>query len=150
MRGVESPRVGLVNNGAEAEKGCVLTKEAYEILSADQRLNFVGNVEAREITHDAADVIVCDGFVGNIILKFMEGVAGTLMGIIKKELMSDTKSKIGALLAKPAFPARQKNHGLQRGRRRAPAGRARQCGQGAWLIQRACYRLRGEAGRTDD
>lgn len=103
MRGVESPRVGLVNNGAEAEKGCVLTKEAYEILSADQRLNFVGNVEAREITHDAADVIVCDGFVGNIILKFMEGVAGTLMGIIKKELMSDTKSKIGALLAKPAF-----------------------------------------------
>ena len=81
MRGVESPRVGLVNNGAEAEKGCVLTKEAYEILSADQRLNFVGN----------------------IILKFMEGVAGTLMGIIKKELMSDTKSKIGALLAKPAF-----------------------------------------------
>lgn len=50
----------------------------------------MGNVEAREITHDQADVIVCDGFVGNVILKFMEGVAGTLMGIIKKELLSDT------------------------------------------------------------
>lgn len=103
MRGVAKPRVGLVNNGAEAEKGCALTKEAYALLSADEGLNFVGNVEAREITHDAADVIVCDGFVGNIILKFMEGVAGTLMGIIKKELMSDFKSKLGALMAKPAF-----------------------------------------------
>ena len=60
-------------------------------------------MEAREITHDQADVIVCDGFVGNVILKFMEGVAGTLMGIIKKELLSDTRSKVGALLAKPAF-----------------------------------------------
>jgi len=103
MRGVNNPRVGLVNNGAEAEKGCALTKEAYEILSAESQINFVGNVEAREITNDAADVIVCDGFVGNVILKFMEGVAGTLMGIIKKEMMSDTRSKIGALLAKPAF-----------------------------------------------
>ncbi|MDD3336822.1 MAG: phosphate acyltransferase PlsX [Eubacteriales bacterium] len=103
MRGVKAPRIGLVNNGAEAEKGCALTKEAYELLSADPNLNFVGNVEAREITHDAADVIVCDGFVGNVILKFMEGVSGTLLGIIKKELMGDFKSKIGALLAKPAF-----------------------------------------------
>lgn len=103
MRGLESPRIGLVNNGAEAEKGCALTKEAYALLESDKRLNFVGNVEAREITHDQADVIVCDGFVGNIILKFMEGVAGTLMGIIKQELLSDTRSKVGALLAKPAF-----------------------------------------------
>lgn len=103
MRGVANPRVGLVNNGAEAEKGCALTKAAYEILSADEKLNFVGNVEAREITHDSADVIVCDGFVGNVILKFMEGVAGTLMGMIKREMLADTRSKIGALLAKPAF-----------------------------------------------
>lgn len=103
MRGIQNPRIGLVNNGAEAEKGCALTKEAYALLAADKRLNFVGNVEAREITHDQADVIVCDGFVGNVILKFMEGVAGTLMGIIKKELLSDTRSKVGALLAKPAF-----------------------------------------------
>lgn len=103
MRGLENPRIGLVNNGAEAEKGCALTKEAYALLEADKRLNFVGNVEAREIPHDQADVIVCDGFVGNVILKFMEGVAGTLMGMIKRELLSDTRSKLGALLAKPAF-----------------------------------------------
>jgi len=103
MRGIENPRIGLVNNGAEAEKGCALTKETYPLLEADKNLNFVGNVEAREITNDAADVIVCDGFVGNVILKFMEGVAGTLMGIIKKEIFADTRGKLGGLLAKPAF-----------------------------------------------
>lgn len=101
--GMEKPRIGLVNNGAEAEKGCSLTKEAFELLSATESIHFVGNVEAREITGNVADVIVCDGFVGNVILKFMEGVAGTLMGIIKKEITADFKSKIGALLAKPAF-----------------------------------------------
>jgi len=103
MRGVQNPRIGLVNNGAEAEKGCALTKETYELLSADKRLNFVGNVEARDITYDVADIIVCDGFVGNVILKFMEGVAGTLMDIIKTEIYGDFRSKIGGLLAKPAF-----------------------------------------------
>jgi glycerol-3-phosphate acyltransferase PlsX len=103
MRGIKNPRVGLVNNGAEAEKGCALTKETYDLLSADKRLNFVGNVEARDITYDVADIIVCDGFVGNVILKFMEGVAGTLMDIIKKEIYGDFRSKIGGLLAKPAF-----------------------------------------------
>ena len=102
MRGIENPRIGLVNNGAESEKGCALTKAAYELLS-HSGLNFVGNVEARDITGDMADVIVCDGFVGNVILKFMEGVAGTLMGIIKKEITADLRGKIGALLAKPAF-----------------------------------------------
>lgn len=103
VMGMESPRIGLANNGAEAEKGCALTKEAYELLDQSEGLNFVGNVEAREIPKDAADVIVCDGFVGNIILKFMEGIAGTLMKIIKQEIMADTRSKIGGLLAKPAF-----------------------------------------------
>lgn len=103
MQGVETPRIGLVNNGAEAEKGCALTKATYEQLSECEDLNFVGNVEARYITQDSADVIVCDGFAGNIILKFMEGVAETLMGMIKTQLLADTRSKIGALLAKPAF-----------------------------------------------
>ena len=103
VMGVSSPRIGLVNNGAEEAKGCELTKAAYQLLKADDRLNFVGNVEAREITHDQADVIVCDGFVGNVILKFMEGVAGTLMSIIKTEIYGDLRSKIGGLLAKPAF-----------------------------------------------
>ncbi len=102
MRGIARPRIGLVNNGAESEKGCALTKAAYELLSHTD-VNFVGNVEARDITGDVADVVVCDGFVGNVILKFMEGVAGTLMGIIKKEITADFRGKLGGLLAKPAF-----------------------------------------------
>ncbi|MEA5012921.1 MAG: phosphate acyltransferase PlsX [Candidatus Limiplasma sp.] len=102
VQGMTRPRVGLVNNGAEAEKGCTLTKEAFGLLEKAE-LNFVGNVEARDITRDAADILVCDGFVGNVILKFMEGVAGTLMGIIKREIMADSRSKLGGLLAKPAF-----------------------------------------------
>ncbi len=102
MRGVKNPRVGLVNNGAEAEKGCELTKAAYKLLSASG-LNFVGNVEGRDITHDRADVVVCDGFVGNVILKFMEGVASTLLSMIKKEITANFKSKMGALLSKGAF-----------------------------------------------
>ncbi|MDO5022180.1 MAG: phosphate acyltransferase PlsX [Eubacteriales bacterium] len=102
VKGVKNPRIGLANIGEEAEKGNALTKEAYPLLK-NSPFNFVGNVEARYITADKADVIVCDGFVGNIILKFMEGVAKTLLGIIKKELLADTLSKIGALMAKPAF-----------------------------------------------
>ena len=102
MRGIKSPRVGLVNNGAEAEKGCELTKAAYKLLETSG-LNFVGNIEGRDVTHDRADVVVCDGFVGNVILKFMEGVATTLLSMIKKEITADTKSKLGALLAKSAF-----------------------------------------------
>ncbi len=102
MRGVKSPRVGLVNNGAEAEKGCELTKATYKLLEKST-LNFVGNVEGRDITHDVADVVVCDGFVGNVILKFMEGVATTLLGMIKTEITADFKSKAGALLSKGAF-----------------------------------------------
>lgn len=102
MRGIENPRIGLVNNGAESEKGCALTKAAYELLEKSG-LNFVGNVEGRDITGDVADVVVCDGFVGNVILKFMEGVAGTLMGIIKQEITADLRGKLGGILAKPAF-----------------------------------------------
>ena len=128
MRGVANPRVGLVNNRAEAEKGCALTKAAYEILSADDKLNFVGNVEAREITHDSADVIVCDGFVGNVILKFMEGVSGTLMGMIKREMLADTRCQDRRAAGKARVPPGQKIHGLQRSGRRTAAGRQRQRG----------------------
>ena len=99
---VKEPRVGLLNNGAESDKGNKLTKETYEKMTAAP-YHFVGNIEARYITADQCDVLVCDGFAGNVVLKFMEGVAGTLMGMIKKELLSDFRSKIGALLAKPAF-----------------------------------------------
>ena len=105
MRGVmgqEKPRVGLINIGAEAEKGNALVKATYPMMEQAPYF-FVGNVEARDITGDQADVLVADGFSGNLVLKFMEGVAGTLMGIIKKEMLADTRGKIAGLIAKPAF-----------------------------------------------
>ncbi len=99
---VSNPRVGLINIGVESDKGNELVKTVYPMMEKAP-YNFVGNVEAREITNDVADVLVCDGFCGNLVLKFMEGVAGTLLGMIKKVLMSGLRSKLGALLAKPAF-----------------------------------------------
>lgn len=102
VMGLESPRVGLVNNGAEEEKGNQLYSQAHQLLKKAP-INFVGNIEGRYIPAGHADVIVCDGFDGNLILKYTEGVASALMGIIKRELMADSRSKIGALLAKNAF-----------------------------------------------
>lgn len=99
---MKEPRVGLINIGAEAHKGNSLVKAAYPMMEKAP-YRFVGNVEARDITKDQADVLVCDGFSGNLVLKFMEGVSTTLLGIIKKEIMGDFRSKIGGLLAKPAF-----------------------------------------------
>ena len=102
VRGVENPRVGLVNIGAEAEKGNALVKAAYPLMESAP-FNFIGNVEGRDITADVADVVVCDGFSGNLILKFMEGVAGTLMDIIKAEMKADIRGMIGGKIATPAF-----------------------------------------------
>ncbi len=102
VMGMENPRVGLINIGAEAEKGNELVKATYPLME-QASYNFVGNVEARDITADVADVLVADGFSGNLVLKFMEGVAGTLMGIIKNEMMADFRGKLGGLIAKPAF-----------------------------------------------
>lgn len=104
VRGIENPRVGLVNIGAEEEKGNQMSKAAYPMMKKAP-INFVGNIEGRDITADMADVIVTDGFSGNLILKFMEGMAGTLMGIIKDEMMSTTRGKIAGLIGKPAFRA---------------------------------------------
>ncbi|MDR3240453.1 MAG: phosphate acyltransferase PlsX [Clostridiales bacterium] len=100
--GVREPRVGLLNIGAESEKGNALTKEAYALLE-NAVPHFVGNVEARDVPWGAADVIVCDAFVGNVVLKYTEGFAKAIMGVIQKELMSSTVSKLGALLAKNAL-----------------------------------------------
>ena len=102
IRGISDPRVGLVNIGAESEKGNALAKAAYPLMEKAP-FRFIGNVEGRDITADVADVVVCDGFSGNLILKFMEGVAGTLMDMIKKEITADFRCKIGGLIAKPAF-----------------------------------------------
>ena len=102
FRGIKSPRVGLINVGAEDEKGNTLVKEAFHLLKASQ-LNFVGNVEGREIPSGDVDVAVCDGFTGNVVLKFMEGTAKSMMGMLREELLSSPVSKLGALLAKGAF-----------------------------------------------
>ncbi len=103
MMGVEKPRVAIVNIGAEEEKGNALVKETYPLLRECKEINFVGNIEARDIPSGAADVIVTEAFVGNVILKLYEGLAGTLVDKIKEGMMSTTRSKIGALLAKPAL-----------------------------------------------
>jgi len=102
VAGVASPKVGLINIGTEKEKGNQLVKEAYALLESSG-LNFTGNIEARDIPSGVCDVIVCDGFIGNIILKYTEGFAQSMFGMIKKELMKDTFSKIGALLSKRAY-----------------------------------------------
>lgn len=101
--GVRNPRVGLVNIGTEEEKGNALTKETYPLLKNCPEINFVGNVEARDIPMGAADVLVCEAFAGNIVLKMLEGVSDALIGKIKAGMMSSLKSKIGALLVKPAL-----------------------------------------------
>lgn len=100
--GVESPRVGLINNGAEAGKGSELTKAAYKLLSGAP-VNFAGNCEGRDIVSGDFDVAVCDGFTGNIVLKFMEGMAGTMMDMMKDEFKSSKSAMLGAALAKPAL-----------------------------------------------
>ncbi len=102
VMGIKNPRVGLVNVGVEDTKGNTLTKEAYEILKGSN-LNFIGNVEARDIPAGIADVIVCDGFTGNVILKNTEGVAQNIFKMLKTELKKNFSRKLGAILAKPAF-----------------------------------------------
>ncbi|SDZ78501.1 phosphate:acyl-[acyl carrier protein] acyltransferase [Lachnospiraceae bacterium NK3A20] len=103
MIGKQNPRVALYNIGAEKEKGNSLVKETYPLLEQLPDINFVGNIEARDIPQGAADVVVCDAFTGNAILKMYEGVAITLLGEVKKGLLSSLRSKIGAFLIKPAL-----------------------------------------------
>ena len=95
--GRPSPRVGLVNIGTEAAKGSTLTKAAYELLEQSD-MNFVGNVEAREVPKSACDVIVCDGFTGNVVLKLTEGLAWNILQVIKKKFTDGVKAKLGAAL----------------------------------------------------
>jgi phosphate acyltransferase len=100
--GVERPRVGLLSVGEEEGKGNDLTKEAYDQLK-ESSLNFVGNVEGRDIYNGSCDVVVTDGFTGNVALKISESLAEMLGAMIKEELTRDVRSKLGAALAMPAF-----------------------------------------------
>ncbi len=97
---IKNPKIGLVNVGSEEEKGNQLTKDAYKLIES-KNLNFVGNVEARDLPDGIVDVIVCDGFVGNIILKLTEGMAKSIFTMLKRSFMINSRSKMGALLLKP-------------------------------------------------
>lgn len=101
--GIKNPKVAIVNVGVEEEKGNSLVKETYPLLKECPDINFIGSVEARDIPDGYADVIVCDAFVGNVILKLYEGVGGTLIRMVKQGLMTDLKTKIGALLIKSSL-----------------------------------------------
>ncbi len=103
IMGVKRPRVAIVNIGTEEEKGNSLVKETYPLLKDCKDINFIGSIEAREIPNGYADVIVCEAFVGNVILKLYEGTASALIGKVKQGMMSSFRSKIGALLVKPAL-----------------------------------------------
>lgn len=101
--GVKNPKVGIVNIGAEEDKGNALVKETFPMLKEQKDINFIGSVEARDIPYGNADVVVCEAFAGNIILKLYEGVGAVLISKIKGGMMSTLRSKIGALLVKPAL-----------------------------------------------
>lgn len=101
--GIQNPKVGIVNIGAEEDKGNALVKETFPLLKEEKGLNFIGSVEAREIPHGQADVVVCEAFAGNIILKLYEGVGAVLVSKIKEGMMESLRSKLGALLVKPAL-----------------------------------------------
>ena len=103
VMGKKNPTVGIVNIGTEEEKGNQLVKETYPLLRDCKNINFVGSVEARDIAKGGTDILVCEAFVGNVILKFFEGVAKTFLGCIKEGIMKSLRTKIGGMLIKPAL-----------------------------------------------
>lgn len=113
IMGISNPRVGIVNNGAEEEKGNALVKETFPLLKNCPEINFVGSVEARDIPKGVVDVIVCEAFVGNVVLKLYEGVGATLIKKVKEGMMTSLRSKIGALLVKPALKNTLKSFDLE-------------------------------------
>ncbi|MCR4895928.1 MAG: phosphate acyltransferase PlsX [Lachnospiraceae bacterium] len=108
--GIKSPRVGIVNIGAEEEKGNALVKETFPLLKATPEINFIGSVEARDLPYGVADVMVCEAFTGNVILKMYEGVAGALVSRMKEEIMNGgIAAKLGGALIKPTLKSTMKS-----------------------------------------
>lgn len=99
---INDPTIGLINIGVEEEKGNELTKASYQLLK-NSSLNFAGNIEPRDVSNGDVNILVCDGFVGNTVLKMYEGVASNIFNMLKKEIMSSTISKIGGILLTPVF-----------------------------------------------
>jgi len=112
--GVKKPRVAIVNIGAEEEKGNALVKETFPLLKACEDINFVGSIEAREIPKGEADVIVCEAFVGNVILKLYEGLSSTLIGAIKKGMIGGQSKPYSGYFRKVRFKKVKTGKGLQR------------------------------------
>ena len=150
--GVESPRVGLLSNGEEATKGTALVIETHELLAervaqAGGALRFVGNVEGTDVTNGAADVVVTDGFTGNIVLKLMEGVSRTMIEAVRDAALASPRGKAGGLLLRPSLSARARppRPGALRGRLPARPAQARRRAARALLPRagsgrRSCWR----------
>jgi phosphate acyltransferase len=102
INGIENPRVGLISNGEEAGKGNQLVKDTFKLLEKAS-INFIGNIEPKELFAGAADVVVTDGFTGNVLVKGSEAISKFILEVLKESLMASLTTKIGALLAKPAF-----------------------------------------------
>jgi len=98
-----SPRVALLNIGEESKKGNELSKKAYSLLSANKVINFIGNIEGKDLLQGITEVVICDGFVGNVMLKTVEGVAYAMSSMMKEEMKKDWIARIGAMLAYPVF-----------------------------------------------
>jgi len=98
-----SPRISLLNIGEESAKGNLTTKEAHRLLAADQNLNFIGNIEGKDVLSGITDVIVCDGFVGNVMLKTVEGAGFSIFEILKEQFNKDWIAKLGAMLSYPVY-----------------------------------------------
>ena len=113
IMGIENPKVAIVNIGTEEEKGNQLVKEAYPLLRECSSINFIGSIEARNIPAGEADVIVCEAFVGNVILKLYEGVAMTLVHKLKASLNASFRGKVGGLLVKPAVKTMMKDNRIR-------------------------------------
>lgn len=103
--GCPNPRVGLLSNGTEEGKGNELTRATFPLLQQVEGLNFAGNIEARDLPMNVVDVLVCDGFVGNVVLKLFEGLGLSFFGMVRDALRSTTMAKLGGLLARPALKA---------------------------------------------
>ena len=103
VMGMENPRVGLINNGSEETKGSELTQAVYQRLKEMPDPNFVGNLEGRDVPFGRADVMTCDGFTGNVVLKTMEGMAKVIMEMLQEEVYASTRGKVGGMLLKPSL-----------------------------------------------
>lgn len=103
VMGLDAPKVGLINNGAEETKGSELTQAAYQQLKALPDIHFIGNIEGRDVPAGVADVMTCDGFTGNVVLKTMEGMGKVILTMLEEEVTASLRCKAGALLMKPAL-----------------------------------------------